>query len=82
MHTQTPPTTGLLTLKTGRRGRIAEIRGDRQTVRRMLALGLRIGSVVNVLNHRGQGMVVSNGSTRVALGPSVADKLLVEPLDE
>lgn len=82
MHTQTPSTTGLLALKTGRRGRIAEIRGDRQTVRRMLALGLRIGSVVNVLNHRGHSMVISNGSTRVALGPTVADKLLVEPLDE
>lgn len=77
-----PITTGLLNLKTGHRGRIAEIRGDRQTVRRMLSLGLRIGSVVNVINHRGQSIVISNGNTRVALGPSVADKLLVEPLDE
>ncbi len=82
MQTQTTTTTGLLALKTGRRGRISEIRGDRQTVRRMLALGLRIGSVVNVLNHRGQSVVISNGSTRVALGPTVADKLVVEPLDE
>jgi Fe2+ transport system protein FeoA len=33
-----------------------------------------------MLHRRGQGVVVSVGETRVALGAGVAEKLLVEPL--
>ena len=73
-------TTSLLNLENGHKGRIKEICGDVQMQRRMLSLGLRVGTVVNVLNHRGRGVVVGNAGTRVALGSSVAEKLIVETL--
>ena len=75
------PTTSLLTLKTGHSGRISPIEGGNQMVRRMLSLGLRVGTVVNMLNHRGKSVVIQNAGTRVALGPGIAEKLLVEPLE-
>lgn len=75
------PTTSLLTLKNGHSGRISSIEGGKQMVRRMLSLGLRVGTVVNMLNHRGKSVVIQNAGTRVALGPGIAEKLLVEPLE-
>lgn len=74
-------TTSLLSLENGHSGRIASIEGDRQMVRRMLSLGLRVGTVVDMLNHRGKSVVIQNAGTRVALGPGIAEKLLVEPLE-
>ena len=56
---------------------IAEIQGGRGLTRRLLGLGLRVGSAVTVLHHRGQGVVLSNGDTRVALGGGVTEKLWV-----
>ena len=79
--TNLEPTTSLLTLQNGRSARISSIEGGKQMVRRMLSLGLRVGTVVNMLNHRGQSVVIQNSGTRVALGPGVAEKLLVEPLE-
>ncbi len=61
--------------------RITAIEGDRQFARRLLSLGLRVGSEVSVLQRRGRGVVVISSGTRVALGGSVADKLLVEPVE-
>jgi ferrous iron transport protein A len=61
---------------------LAEIRGGRQLTRRLLSLGLRVGTRVTVLHHRGRGVVLSNGETRVALGGGIVDKLWIEPLPE
>lgn len=66
-------------LPRGAAARIGQIRGGRALSRRLLALGLRLGSEIRVLHHRGSGLVVSIGETRVALGGGVVDKLLVEP---
>ncbi len=74
--------TSLLSLKNGHRGRIAAIEGDRQMIRRMLSLGIRVGTVIDMLNHRGKSVVIQNAGTRLALGPGIAEKLLVEPLEE
>jgi ferrous iron transport protein A len=79
--TQSPPVP-LAELPAGSSARLAEIRGGRQLTRRLLALGLRVGSEIVVLHHRGSGLVVSHGDTRVALGGGIADKLWVEPLAE
>jgi len=79
--TELQPTTSLLSLQNGHSGRIASIEGDNQLVRRMLSLGLRVGTVVDMLKHRGHSVVIQNAGTRVALGPSIAEKLLVEPLE-
>ena len=79
--TNLQPTTSLLALQNGHSGRIACIEGDHKMIRRMLSLGLRVGTVVNMLNHRGKSVVIQNAGTRVALGPGIAEKLMVEPLD-
>lgn len=73
--------TSLLTIKNGHSARISSIEGGKQMVRRMLSLGLRVGTVVNMLNHRGKSVVIQNAGTRVALGPGIAELLLVEPLE-
>jgi ferrous iron transport protein A len=75
-----PPLIPLSDLPLGKAARVVEIRGGRQLVRRLLGLGLRVGSEILVLHHRGSGLVVSHGETRVALGGGVVDKLWVEPL--
>jgi ferrous iron transport protein A len=79
--TNLQPTTSLLSLHKGASGRIASIEGDSQMIRRMLSLGLRVGTVVNMINHRGRSVVIQNAGTRVALGPGIAERLLVEPLE-
>lgn len=71
----------LTDLPIGVPARIAEIRGGRLLTRRLLSLGLRVGCEVAVVHHRGRGVVLSTGDTRVALGGGVVDKLSVVPAD-
>lgn len=66
----------------GTHARIARIQGDKGLARRLLGLGLRVGSEIRVLQQRRRGVVVASAGTRVALGASVADKLLMQPLDQ
>lgn len=68
-------------LAPGAHVRITDIQGDRLFARRLLSLGLRVGSEVDILHRRGRGIVVFSDGNRVALGANVADKLIVEPLD-
>jgi len=70
----------LIELPVGTPARIAEIRGGQQLARRLLGLGLRVGSEVAVLHHRQRGVVLFTGNARVALGGGVVEKLFVEPL--
>lgn len=63
----------------GEKACIAKIEGDRSVARRLMGLGLRVGSIVSVLQHRGHGVVVANSGNRVALGGSIAGKLLMSP---
>jgi ferrous iron transport protein A len=69
-------------LPVGTRARILVIRGGRELVRRLLGLGIRIGSEVDVLHRRGRGVVLASGDTRIALGGDIAEKLLAEPLPQ
>lgn len=70
-------TVSLEALPPGSFARLVEIRGGRQLVRRLLALGLRLGSELQVLHRRGSGLVILHGDTRIALGGGIADKLRV-----
>ena len=70
----------LAQLPLGARARIAEVQGGREMTRRLLSLGLRIGSEVELLHHRGRGVVVASAGNRIALGGGVAEKVLTEPL--
>ena len=74
-HDQAQPLTALDRLPIGGRARITEIRGDRALARRLLSLGLRVGSEVEVMQRRSKGIVVACAGNRVALGGTVADKL-------
>lgn len=56
---------------------LAEIRGGHQLTRRLLALGLRQGSVLRIVQRRGQGLVLASGESRIAVGSGIADKLWV-----
>lgn len=65
----------------GQRVRLVAVDGGRDLVRRLLSLGLSIGAEVEVLHHRGRGVVVARDGNRVALGRGVAEKLRAEVLD-
>ncbi len=65
----------------GRKVRLVAIDGGRQLTRRLLALGLSLGSEVEILHHRARGVVVARQGNRVALGKSIAEKLHTEVLD-
>ncbi len=72
----------LARLPVGSRACIRRINGGRQLVHRLLGLGLRVGSEIELTQRRGGGVVVANAGTRVALGAGVAEKLLVERLPD
>ncbi|MGD8908843.1 MAG: FeoA family protein [Chromatiales bacterium] len=83
MDLQVTPTKELIALArlpVGNRACIRRIQGGRRLVHRLLSLGLRVGSEVELIQRRGGGVVVANAGTRVALGAGVAEKLLVERL--
>jgi ferrous iron transport protein A len=75
------PTQPLSETPRGRKVRLVAIEGGRQLTRRLLSLGLTLGSEVEVLHHRGRGVVVAKQGNRVALGKGIAEKLLAEILD-
>lgn len=80
MDQLTPPLASLDSLPVGSHARIVSINGGRNLHRRLLGLGLRVGSEVAVLHHRGRGVVVACAGNRIALGGGVAEKLLIQTL--
>ncbi len=79
-HTPTPEVRSLKQLAIGSRAKITKIKANRFIVRRLLGLGLRVGSVISVLHHRGKGVVIAAGGNRIALGEGVTEKLQIELL--
>ncbi|MCB1869031.1 MAG: ferrous iron transport protein A, partial [Gammaproteobacteria bacterium] len=49
--------------------------------RRLLGLGIRVGSRIKVTQQRDKGVVVACDGNRVALGGTVASKLFTQPLN-
>lgn len=80
MNQSTIESASLAELPLGTRARITAIDGGRELTRRLLALGLRLGSEVRVEHHRGRARVLAVGPTRVALGGGMVEKLRVEIL--
>jgi len=74
-------TASLLSLKKGSKARIVEISDGSNTSRLMLSHGLRVGSVIDVLQQRKRGVVIASGATRIALGPDMASKLQVQTIN-
>jgi ferrous iron transport protein A len=68
-------------VRPGTRVRLVAIDGGRQMTRRLLALGISLGSELEVLHRRGRGVVVGRDGNRVALGSGVAEHLQIEVID-
>jgi ferrous iron transport protein A len=62
--------------------RLAAIQGGRHLTRRLLALGLRQGSPLCIVQRRGKGLVLASGELRIAIGTGIADKLWVTLADD
>lgn len=80
-HTPTSGVRSLKQLAIGNKAKITKIKANRFIVRRLLGLGLRVGSVISVLHHRGKGVVIAAGGNRIALGEGVTEKLQIELLE-
>lgn len=64
-------------LKKGSRGSIASIGKYPGILQRLLALGIRCGTEIEVLHQRSGGVVIRSGANRVALGADIARQLSV-----
>lgn len=65
------------TVQAGQRIKLNAIHGGRELSRRLLALGVNLGSEFEVLSHRGHGVVLARDGNRIALGRGIAEKLSV-----
>ncbi len=81
MNQPTAELNSLAELPLGATARIVRIVGGRDLSRRLLGLGLHIGSEIRIEHRRGRGLVVASGETRIALGGGIVEKLFVEPLN-
>ena len=64
--------------KTGEKLLIKEIAGGREARARLASMGLRPGDPVEVISNDGEGrLIVGAGSTRLALGRGIAQKIMV-----
>ena len=71
----------LSSVPVGQRVRLNAIHGGKILTRRLLSLGISLGSEFEVINHRNDGVVLARDGNRVALGASITDKLFVETID-
>lgn len=56
---------------------VKKIVSDCKTQVRLLGLGIGIGSNLQILRNRGGDMVLANNNSRISLGRSIAEKILV-----
>ena len=61
----------------GATGTVIEIAGDRAMQRKLMALGIKTGCEVEMLHHRGKGVVVRSNGTRIAVGEGIAEHVQV-----
>ncbi len=64
----------------GQHVRIVSLRAGRNLDRRLVDLGLHIGSEISVVHRQGGGLIVARDATRVAVGAGMAMKILVVPV--
>lgn len=72
------PLLPLTVAKPGERVEIKEMAGGRNAQGRLTSMGLRRGDVLEVISNNGQGrLIVGHGTTRLALGRGVGEKIMV-----
>ena len=69
-------------LAIGDTARVIEIHGGKNMTRRLMRLGMKLGSSDTVLHRRGEGVVVGEGGNRIAIGGGVANRVMVQLLDK
>lgn len=69
-------------LPIGEHARIIEIHGGKGMARKMMGLGLKVGSEVDVIHRRGQGVVVGKNGNRIAIGGGISSRLLMKRLPD
>lgn len=67
-------------MNAGAHATVTGISGGKDMVRKMMSLGLTVGSEIELLHQRGKGVVVRSKGTRIAIGESIAEHLSVESL--
>ncbi len=75
------PSQPLSEIQKGATVRLVSIDGNRQLVRRLLSMGITLGVEMEILHHRGQGVVIGRNGNRVALGKGIVDKLQAEKIE-
>ena len=65
----------------GQACRVIGINGNRALIKRLMGLGMRIGSEIRIVQQRGQDVVVASTGNRIALGGAIARHLQVERLN-
>ncbi len=58
---------------------ITTITADKQTLYRLMGLGLGIGKKVELIRNRRGDVVLKNGNTRISLGREIARQILARP---
>lgn len=61
----------------GEKVRIFLLRSGKGLERRLIELGLNVGSELTLSQHEGGNLVVVRGDTRIALGAGMAQKIMV-----
>ncbi len=71
----------LAQIKANRKGKIAEISGSASLQNKLMSMGVRSGKEFTKLSHIGlEGpVVIKTGRTILALGHTIAAKIMVEP---
>lgn len=72
-----PELTMLNQMKTGSHSTVSNITGGKDMLRKLMSLGIKTGSDVELLHHRGKGVVVRSNGTRIAIGESIAQYIEV-----
>ncbi len=65
----------------GQRLRLIRVDGGVGLTRRLLALGIGIGSEAELVQRRAGGVVLARGGNRIAIGEGVSRKLFAETLE-
>jgi Fe2+ transport system protein FeoA len=58
--------------------RIIAVRASKSLEKRMISLGMPLGTEVEILHRRGHSVVLVVGSSRIALGSGMVGKIMVE----
>ncbi len=73
-----PPAYGLALAARGTRVRVAEIRGGASAIsKRLEGMGIHPGTVLEIIQHEGGGLIVRLNASKIALGASMAHRILV-----